>query len=479
MLHRPALTFLLLALFSLHARAADISTALKQLDSRSPEQALPTLRSLAELGSPNAQRALGEALANGTGTAKDEVTALGWLLAARENGSSESVPMIADLEPRLSAAQLAQAREHGTRYGKTFAKGLEPADGAHVAALMATATPAQRLYATHLYERMIKAADKYKWMQSSFTYILDESGQVRDLFVSDIQPNLALRSTLVEYHRFHKWIPATVQGRPVPSSLASRLRLTTYHLHKGQDIAARGLIPAVKAGDAVAQTSLGLILDGVEDPEPFSEFDSYDLIRNAAASGANGRALYFLAFKETTGATGNAEAPFDFMTGLPRTLMLASARTGFVPAQLAVALQSWAERQPAGYARARTWLSAASGTPEADKYMAALLLSHPTDAAADAKKARDLAIAVTKTGYGRQDPDLWQIVAAAHSANGDFGAAVRAQREAARWARFFRWSTEEFDRRLAEYRARREVREEIVTIPTVARDIEHGGTVTL
>jgi hypothetical protein len=350
---------------------------------------------------------------------------------------------------------------------------LEPADGPHVAAVLKGPTISQRLYASHLYERMIKAADKYKWTQASFTYIVDERGQVRDVLVSDIQPIGALRPTMVEYHRFHKWNPATVDGRAVPAAVTSGFRLTTYHLSKGQDEAARSLIPAAEAGDTVAQTSLHLLLPGVEEEEAFSRLDSGALITAAARSGKDGRALYFYANAHARAATANPEAPFEFMVE-ERAVLLMSARLGFVPAQIAMALNSWAERTAAGYERAGKWLAMAGGTPEADKYMAALLLAHPTDAATDARKARDLATAVSKTGYGRQDPDLWQILAAAHAANGDFGAATRAQKEAARWARFFRWPTDEFEKRLEQYRERRAVSDEIVTIPTVARVVEHG-----
>jgi hypothetical protein len=188
--------------------------------------------------------------------------------------------------------------------------------------------------------------------------------------------------------------------------------------------------------------------------------------------------LYFFAYAHARGNTVNPEAPFEFMVA-ERAPLLASAQLGFTPAQIAMALNSWAERTADGYERARKWLAVAGGTPEADKYMAALLLSHPTDPATDARKARDLATAVSKTGYGRQDPDLWQILAATHAANGDFGAAVRAQKEAARWARFFRWPPDEFEKRLEEYRERRAVSDEIVTIPTVARIVEHGKSETL
>lgn len=464
---------LLLTLAATHAGAADLAQALKLVESGSHQEALATLRPLAELGNPTAQRVLGESLLNGNGVPKDETAGAGWLLAARDNGSAESAAAVESVTSRMGPEQLTQARTYVERFGKAATASLDPADGAHVAPVLKLEPRRGMRIDSHLTGRMIKAARIYGWSQASFSYIVDETGQVRDIHVSDLLPNGALGPTMVEYHRFHKFRPAMVEGRAVPAASGDGFRLKLLISHPPFDDAARSLMGPAAAGDTVAQCSLSLILPAVEKAAEFSNLNSYDLIRAAAASGTDGRALYFYANAKAKADRGRTK-PFtsDYLVGEPRAMLLKSARAGFAPAQLAVALNAWAERQPEGYVRARRWLTAARGRPEADKYLAALLLSHPTDAQADAALARELATAVTETGYGRQDPDALQILAAAHAAGGDFKAAIRVQKEAARWAKMYRWSPEEFDRRMAEYRASRAVRDEIVTIPTVARQVD-------
>jgi hypothetical protein len=467
-----ALLALVLCSVPLHAGGADLAAALAQLESESPETALASLRSLAELGNPAAQRVLGDALLNGKRVTRNDGEGLGWLLAAQENGEAGIAEPIASALSRLPEEQQTLARTYVERFGKVATSRLDPVEGAHVAQVLTFEERREIRYLPHLWGRIVKAARIHGWAYAKFTYIVDENGQVRDVLVSDLIPNNALRPTIAEHYRTKRFNPPKVDGRAVPAAVASGLRLKLEATYPPIDDAARRLIGPASAGDSVAQCSLGLILPAVEDKSQFSNLDPYSLISSAAASGTDGRALYFFAdakAKSRSDATRTL-AP-DYLVGEARAMLLKSARAGFAPAQLAVALNSWAEKQPEGYARARYWLTVAKGMPEADKYMAALLLSHPTDGAADAARARELAMAVTRTGYGRQDPDSWQILAAAEAASGNFGAAIRAQKAAARWARMFGWSTEEFERRLQEYRASRAVQDEIVTIPTVARQV--------
>lgn len=214
---------------------------------------------------------------------------------------------------------------------------------------------------------------------------------------------------------------------------------------------------------------LGRLLRYVKEPERFSDLKAGEMIARAASGGVNGRALYFLRHPTLSGEVG---ADFDFVAGERRALVMASAQSGFAPAQVIMALNSWAERTPEGYARARRWLTAAQGRSAlADKYLAALLISHPVDAEADARRALEIARAASKTLYGQYDTDLWQVLAAAHAAVGEFGAAKRAQRKARSLAALTRWPTDDIDRRLEVYKASGTVTEELVTIPVVAREL--------
>lgn len=128
------LCLILLSVFAAPvALATDLQQAMRLLEGGKGKEAGAALQSLAELGSPVAQRVLGEALVKGNGLPKDEVSGLGWLLAAQDNGSEEVAALIEAVKPGLTEEQRAQAQAYVSQYGReAIAKQLAPVnEGPH------------------------------------------------------------------------------------------------------------------------------------------------------------------------------------------------------------------------------------------------------------------------------------------------------------------------------------------------------------
>jgi tetratricopeptide (TPR) repeat protein len=305
---------------------------------------------------------------------------------------------------------------------------------------------------------------RYQWYLAEVTCLLDETGQVRDAFLTESIPSRNLSATTVDELRQKKWTAALTPGGPVPGRFAFRLKYILQQYSGSLGTIAGRLRRAADGGDAASQYILSrLLLANVDFRK--SDLDGELLLQSAAAAGER-RAML-----ERGLLTGEIKAGVDPAVTLAeqRQWQLKAAQAGSGAAQLLVALDSWAERTDQGYARARHWLELANkqSEPGSDKYLAALLVSHSKDAA-DWKKARKLADTASHGWRDRHDPDTWQILAAASSLNGDFKGAIEAQTKAIALAEKYDWIRSALDVRLAAYQASRPVTDEMVVIPIIA-----------
>jgi hypothetical protein len=85
------------------------------------------------------------------------------------------------------------------------------------------------------------------------------------------------------------------------------------------------------------------------------------------------------------------------------------------------------------------------------KHIVALLATSPFDAVRDPHAALELARRLSSYGI-RSDPQLYETVAAAYAANGDFRNAAAQQQLAVQKARELRWDTRTMAQRLEDYR---------------------------
>jgi tetratricopeptide (TPR) repeat protein len=306
---------------------------------------------------------------------------------------------------------------------------------------------------------------------AEITCLVDETGRVRDVFVTESLPSRNLSATIVSELRRQK-LPAGVSPQGTASALfAFRLVYTLQQTRKKLGTVASRLRREAASGNAGAQYILSRAMLGEVD---FNKqgLDAEQLLHRAADPGGDRRAM--LALSHMTRDFPAAQDPAAVVAER-RGWQLKSAQAGSPAGQVFVALDSWAEQSEAGRARARHWLEQANKAkdPSAPKYLAALLVSHSTNSA-DWKIARDLALAATGEWHDKLDPDSWQILAAASSLLEDFPSALKAQNKAIELAARVNWPTDALERRLAAYRDSRTVKDEIVVIPAVARVVTFG-----
>jgi len=116
-------------------------------------QAAGEFERLAEMGDERAQYNLSLMLANGRGVPRDFTAALGWSLAAQDNGVAQAAEVIDQLRRLTTAEQVTQAEQYVTRYGQAA---LAPQN-----ATFFTSTPGATLKVAHSIEVVFPDAAKY------------------------------------------------------------------------------------------------------------------------------------------------------------------------------------------------------------------------------------------------------------------------------------------------------------------------------
>ena len=308
---------------------------------------------------------------------------------------------------------------------------------------------------------------RYQWYMAEITCLVDESGQVRDAFVTEALPSKNLSASMVNELRQKRFAPAMGPDGPVPSRYAFGIKYILQGFTGDLGNAGGRLRSAAEKGDADSQYILSRIL-GASVSLRKSDLDGARLL-HGAADGGDPRAMLELGL--IFPATQPDADPAATLAGR-RQWQLKAALAGSGPAKLLVALDAWAERTDEGYARSRNWLLLAKKQNEAasGKYLAALLVSHSRDVA-DWKVARTLANEASRDWHDQYDPDTRQILAAAAALTGDFKAAIEAQKDAIALAKKAGWATEPLATRLAAYEGSHTVTDEIVMVPAIARVI--------
>lgn len=368
----------------------------------------------------------------------------------------------------LALCLVASLRANSSHAADTADASFAPIyEGTHVLPVMrAPGLPGNLEWSTRfMYDTNLVLA-RYGWYMAEITCFVDETGQVRDTVLTESIPSRNLSATIVAELRRKKWNPAQSPAGAVAGELAFRIIYTMQNMQGTLGNIGTRLRRDAEKGNASAQYTLSrlLLADVAFDR---SGLDGDTLLRNAADPGGDRRAMLALAI------LGTSDKSADLPLAERRRWLLKAAQAGSVPAQLLVAMDSWAERTPEGHARARHWLELANrgkDVTSTGKYLAALLVSH-SSSPDDWKQARELARAASRDWHDRDDPDTWQILAAASALTGDFKAAIEAQTKAISQATSAGWATNALEARLAAYKDSHTVTDEIVMIPSVARTI--------
>jgi len=442
-----------LALAAAIARA-DFNAALADYKAGHYDSARRQFTAMGELGDCSSQYNLGMMMLAGQGGAKDVGTGIGWLQAATSNGCQELVgSRVTALQGALSPEEERRAADIMSRYGHDALHVLgivEPelsCRGRVPAAARQSPAPEYPASANHRNGLVV----------GQLTIGVD--GHARDPQILLAVPDEAFAAAAVDAWLHSRFAPATLEDGPVESRLQVRVVFTTTGAEELWNTATyKEARAAAEAGDpaggylvglaATADSSLGmgavrgtqLVILAARDGYPRAQYwlgmqlralrdchpqsDGSAWLRHAAAGGDAGAQLML--------AT-------DLASGSPTEAQLSEAR----------ALLGQAASSDDYYVR---------------KHVVALLAAAPQAALRDQALAREVAAKLSVGGF-HADPQMFEVLAAAAAAGGDFASAVSQQELALRKAHDLAWHTRAMEERLASYKGGKAWQGELLAAP--------------
>ena len=446
----------LAALPAANAAPGDFQAALTEYRAGHYDAAHAEFLSLAELGDCSSQFNLAAMALHGQGGPKDLGSGAGWLQAAAGNGCSELVgSRLTGLTAKLSQEEERAAAAIMARYGPEAlrAQGVVNLefichDTTQPSAVSPTAaqTPAAA-----------RGQNQPAMVITALTVGAD--GRARDPEILLAVPGDAFAPAAIEAWLNSEFTPARRGGSAVPARLEAK---TLFAEGGGAPVADAEAIrkarPGADAGDPAAaylvglaalhDSSLGissvqaqqLVLGAARDGNPDAQYWIASQLRASAACHPHSDGGVWL---RHAAAGGNAAAQLllalDLLAGAPGASQVAQAR----------ALLAQAARADSYYVR---------------KHVTALLASSPLDAVRDPPTALELARQLA-AGEIRSDPQLYETVAAAYAANGDFHDATAQQQLALQKARGLGWNTGPIAERLDAYRHGKTWRGDLLASP--------------
>jgi TPR repeat protein len=423
------------------AAHADFNAALSEYHAGHYDSARRQFTAMAELGDCSAQFNLGVMTLQGQGGAKDVGSGIGWLEAAAANGCEELVGgRVAALKGDLSAQEQHTAAGILARYGHDalHAQGivdpeLDCRERVRARVLQGTA-PEYPPAGNHRNGLVIGALT------------IGVDGHARDPEILLAMPDEAFAAAAVEAWLHSRFAPATRNGAPEESRLQLRMPFVVAGAEPLWSSATyKDKRAASDAGDSGAEYLVGLA--GPGDPAVgIGPAQGTQLLILAARDG-NPRAQYWLGVQLRSVAACH-----------PRTSGAAwlehSAAGGDASAQIALAADiASASPGAAQIGEARGLLERAGSADSyyVRKHVVALLAASPIAALRDPATAQQVA---SKLAHGdiQSDPQMFEALAAAAAAGGDFAGAVSQQETAIRKARDLGWNTRAMEERLASYK---------------------------
>jgi uncharacterized protein len=429
------------AILAADAAAADFQRALGDYHAGRYDAARAQFLSLAELGNCSAQFNLAAMALHGQGGAKDAGSGVGWLQSAAGNGCADLVGnRLPARRAKLTAEETRAAADIVARYG---AEALE-AQGIVNPQLSCHDTTQPRAITATQAETPATARGGRQPAMVVAALLVGADGRVRDPEILLAVPDETFAAAAIEAWLNSGFTPAQRGGAPVVARLEARtLFAVSAPLADAEVI--RKARSAAQAGDPAAAYLVGLA--AMHDSSlGLSPARAQELLLGAARDGS-ADAQYWVGSQLRAGAVchprangavwlrhaaggGNAAAQLllaeDLLAGAPNAAQAAQARE----------LLAQAARADSYYVR---------------KHVAALLATSPLDAVRDPHTALELASQLA-AGPIRTDPQMYETVAAAYAANGDFRNAAAQQELAVQKARGLRWDTRTMAQRLDEYR---------------------------
>jgi TPR repeat protein len=422
---------------------ADFRTAWSEYNAGHYEVARAQFLALAELGDCSSQFNLGAMLLKGQGGAKDSGSGVGWLQAAAGNGCEALVGnTLAALQASLSAEEARSAAAILARYGRDalHAAGIVNPDvtchDQDAARVVQAAAPE--------YPRVAGGTQQSAIVITRLTIGVD--GLARDPEILLAVPQSAFPAAAVESWINSRFTPALRGGRPVESRLPAKLVFAGGGAATLADAPAlRQARPAAEAGAPAAGYLLGLAAT-FDASLGISPARASELLIGAARDG-DPQAQYWLGsqLRDTLACHPQADGSL---------WLRHAAEGGSAAARLVLAmdlLRATPSAPQAAQARALLEQAASSDSYYVSKHVVALLAASPLDTLRDPATALSVARKL-RAGEIQSDPQMFEAVAAAYAASGDFRNAVTQQQAAIRKAQDLGWNTRTMNDRLTAYR---------------------------
>jgi uncharacterized protein len=431
-----------LAALALCATArADFNAALADYKAGHFDSARRQFTAMAELGDCSSQFNLGVMVLQGQGGPKDVGAGVGWLKAAAANGCQELVGgRVEALKGSLSLQEERKAADVLDHYGHDalHAAGivdpvLDCPDRSRAAVLQAP-TPEYPQAGNHRNGLVI----------AELTIGVD--GRPRDPEILFVAPDEAFAAAAVEAWLHSRFTPASRDGKPVEARQQVRM---PFAIAGGEALwssaAYKGARAAAEAGDPAAEYLVGLA--ATADPSlGVGLARGTELVIFAARDG-NPKAQYWLGEQ-----LRSVQACHPKQSGAE--WLRHAAAGGDASAQVALAadlVSASPSDAQVGEARGLLQRAAAADSYYARKHLVALLAASPLAALRDPPTAQQVAAKLAAGGI-QSDPQMFEALAVAAAAGGDFARAVAQQETAIRKAHDLAWNTRAMEERLAAYK---------------------------
>jgi TPR repeat protein len=424
-----------------NAAPADFQAALADYHAGHYEAAHAAFLSLAELGNCSAQFNLGAMALHGEGGPRDLGSGAGWLQAAAGNGCGELVANhLASLTGKLNPEETRAAADIMARYGPDALQAQGITDPEFICRNMTQPSTVSATVAE------APAADRGKRQPAMVITALSigADGRARDPEILFALPNERFAAAAVAAWLNSLFTPAQRGGNAVAARLeAKTLFAETAPLADAEVI--RRARPAADAGDPAASYLIGLaalhdsslgitgarakqlLLGAARDGNPDAQYWVASQLRASVACHPRANGEIWLRHAADRGnATAQLLLAQELLAGSPSAAQVTQARS----------LLAQAARADAYYVR---------------KHVVALLAGSTLDSVRDPPAALELAKQLAAGPVG-SDPQMYEVVAAAYAANGDFRNASARQQLAVDKARSLGWNVHTLTEQLDAYR---------------------------
>jgi uncharacterized protein len=425
---------------------ADFQGALNDYNAGHYDVAHREFLALAELGDCSSQFNLGAMALKGQGGPADTASGVGWLQAAAGNGCEKLVgSKLTRLSAGLTADQSNAAGQIVSHYGHDALRAQGVVDPSFACQDL---TPASVVSVpTPEYPRRAAATNRAGIVIATLTVSVD--GHASDPEILLAEPDASFAAAAVEAWLYGHFAPAQHDGSPV----SARVQVKQLFTQKdgpplGDSDPYRTARTAADAGDPAAAYLVGLTASN--DPSLGLAGPQATQMLLTAARGGGSQAQYWVGSQLRSSAACHPGA--DGAVWLRH-----AADGGSAPARLALAADLLTGTAAAAQiAQARTLLQQAAAADDyyVRKHVAALLAGSPVSAVHDPALAQRVALKLAE-GDIQTDPQMFEVLALVHAANGQFRDAVSRQESAIARARSLGWDTRAMADRLNSYRAAR------------------------